>query len=577
MNDTPQVNVHGGRRWLLLALFFAAGALLLARAVDLQILNKEFLQQHGDARAIRVVEEPAHRGMLSDRNGDPLAVSTPVDSVWVVPREVPAAAADVARLAAALQLAPRELDALLRERRGREFVYLKRHVTPAESRAVEALGLPGVHLQREFKRYYPAGEITAHLLGFTNVDDRGQEGIELAYDEWLRGSNGARRVLKDRLGRTVQVIESLAPAAPGRPLQLSLDRRVQYLAWRELNLAVTRNRAQAGYLVMLDAGSGEVLAMVSQPSFNPNNRSGLKTQQYRNRSVTDLFEPGSTLKPFTIAAALMSGRYQPQTPVDTAPGYLRVSDHLIRDIHDFGMLDVTGVIRKSSNVGASKIALALGPEQLWSVYSKVGFGATTGSGFPGEAVGVLQDPLDWGELELATIAFGYGLSVTALQLAQSYTVLANDGLLRPVSLLKTDTPPPGVHVLPAGVVRQVRAMLETVVRAQGTGQRAAVAGYRVAGKTGTVHKPEAGGYAEDRYLSLFAGFAPASAPRLVMVVVIDEPRGPEHFGGRVAAPVFANVMQGALRILDIAPDDLPDLEQRYAVRGGAVADLAQGQ
>ena len=563
---------HPARRWFVLSVFAIAGALLLARAVDLQVLRTGFLQGHGDARALRVVTVPAHRGVITDRNGEPLAISTPVDSVWVNPREAGIAEQNSDRLAHILGLDPDELRTLLRDRAGREFVYLRRQIAPAQAAQVAGLGFPGAYLQREYRRYYPVGEITAHLIGFTNVDDTGQEGVELAYEEWLRGVSGSKRVLRDSLGRIVQDIESITPASPGRQLALSIDRRVQYLAYRELRRAVEEHGARGGSLVMLDIQTGEVMAMVSEPTFNPNNREKLRSDRYRNRAATDVFEPGSTMKPFSIAAALASGLFKPDTPVDARPGTLRISNHTIRDIHDYGLLDVAGVIRKSSNVGASKIALAVGPQPIFDMYRALGFGQTTGSGFPGEASGQLQSYQNWSELELATIAFGYGLSATTLQLAHAYSVFGAGGVLRPVSLTKVEAPVAGVVVMDPGIAATVLGMLETVISTAGTGARAAVPGYRVAGKTGTVHKIEAGGYAESRYLSLFAGLIPASNPRLVAVVVLDEPNEGVHYGGLVAAPVFADVMRGAVRILDIPPDDMPALEQR-AILAGAGAPV----
>ena len=553
---------HPLRRWLLIGLFSVAGLLLLWRAFYLQILNKDFLRSYGDARSVRTVTIPAHRGMIVDRNGEPLAISTPIDSVWATPKKALADEARLPKLARLLEMDVNSLRQMLTDRIGREFVYLKRHVEPGVADAVDALALPGVYLQREYKRYYPAGEVGAHLIGFTNIDDSGQEGIELAYDNWLRGVPGEKRVLKDRLGRVVQDIESIQPASPGNTLNLSIDLRVQYLAYRELKSAVLFHRARGGSLVILDAKTGEVIALAVQPSYNPNNRSGLKSDNYRNRVVTDVFEPGSTIKPFTIAAALLSGRYTTQSEVDTSPGYFKVADHTIRDDSNYGTIDLATIIRKSSNVGASKIALSLGPKPLWELYSRLGFGQVTASGLPGEAAGVLNYPQSWSEMELATIAFGYGLSVNALQLARAYTVIANDGVMRPVSLQKVESIPDGIRILPVQTARQLRAMLESVTETGGTGRKAAVPGYHVAGKTGTVHKVTVGGYAEDRYMSLFAGIAPSRDPELVMVVVIDEPLGDKYYGGQVAAPVFSRVMQGALRILNIPPDDLPSFANK---------------
>jgi len=560
MTEPGKPVVYEKRRWLVLSLYLAGMFLLMWRAVDLQVISKDFLQEHGDARALRVVQIPAHRGMIMDRNGEPLAVSTLVNSIWATPRRVLGSDVDLSPLAAYLDTSVEELVKLLKERIGRDFVYLKRHVNPALADQVMAMNIPGVSLEQEFRRYYPAGEVAAHLIGFTNIDDAGQEGLELAYNEWLKSSPGKKRVLKDRLGRTVENIESISTPSPGENLALSIDRRIQYLAYRELKAAVQAHSARGGSLVMLDTKTGEVVSMVGQPSYNPNNRSDMKGEYYRNRAVTDVFEPGSTLKPFTIATALESGAYTPMTMIDTRPGYFKVGNHTIRDIRNYGVIDVATVIKKSSNVGASKIALSLEPNQLRKTLSNAGFGVATGSGFPGEASGYLSASNNWSEVGLATLAFGYGLSVTVLQLAQAYQIFATDGLMLPVSFIKVNGPVTGKQVITAEHAKQVRTMLETAVEKEGTGQRAAVSSYRVAGKTGTVHKATSGGYSEDRYLSLFAGFAPVEDPRLVMVIMIDEPKGQQYYGGQVAAPVFSKVMTGALRLMDIPPDNLPGLK-----------------
>lgn len=550
--------VYHGRRWLVFSLLGGCMAVLLWRAVDLQIVHQDFLRDHGDARSVRVVSIPAHRGMITDRNGEPLAISTPVQSIWTMPRRLLDSDQDLGPLAGLLGMEEKQLLTLLTERSGREFVYLKRHAEPDLEQKIMALNLPGVYRQQEYRRYYPAAEVAGHVVGFTNVDDEGQEGLELAYDDWLKGTPGAKRVLKDRLGRVVENIESIDAPDPGRNLQLSIDLRIQYLAYRELKLAVARHRARSGSLVLMDARNGEVLAMVSQPSYNPNNRSVMESDHVRNRSITDVFEPGSTMKPFTIAAALESGLYRPDTFIDTSPGFYRVGEHTIRDLRNYGAIDVAAVIRHSSNVGASKIAMSLEPAQLWNFLTGVGFGQPTGSGFPGESNGKLNGYNSWSDVELATLSFGYGLSVTALQLAQAYSVLAADGELRPVTVLKTRQAPAGVPAMSAQTAGHVQRMMQTVV-ANGTGKLAAINGYKVAGKTGTVHKSARGGYAEHRYLSLFAGMVPLSDPRLVMVVMIDEPSGDQYFGGQVAAPVFSRVMSGALRLMNIPPDDLPSL------------------
>ena len=567
MRETQKIIEFPMRRWFLLSLYTLCMAGLLFRAVDLQVLNKEFLQDHGDARALRVVKIPAHRGMITDRNGESLAISTPVNSIWAVPRKVMAADAKLDQLAEYLHMDEKELSSMLKDRMSRQFVYLKRHVAPALAEQVMLLDIPGISLQREYRRYYPAGEVTSHVLGFTNIDDSGQEGMELAYDSWLKGSPGSKRVLKDRLGRIIENIESITMPDPGNQLVLAIDRRVQYLAYRELKSAVNHHKARAGTLVMLDVKTGEIIAMVGQPSYNPNNRTGLKSGHYRNRALTDVFEPGSTLKPFTIATALESGLYDLKSTIDTRPGFFKVGDHTIRDHRDYGVIDLATVIKKSSNIGASKIALSLEPLDFWSTLTKVGFGQATGSGFPGESSGFLNPYNNWSEVEQATMSFGYGISTTALQLAQAYMPFATDGLKLPISFLKVTEPVTASRVFSASVARQVRAMLETVVQKGGTGNKANVEGYRVAGKTGTVHKTVVGGYSEDRYLSLFAGMAPASNPRLIAVVIIDEPKGDQYYGGLVAAPVFSNVMAGALRLLDIPPDDLPILNRQIIAAG----------
>lgn len=550
------------RRWLILAFFCLVVCVLIWRVIDLQLLNNDFLRTYGDARSLRIVEIPAHRGVITDRNGNYLAISTPVESVWARPRLVLQHADRLPALAALLGTTATKLRRKLLDRSGRDFFYLKRQAGPDLADKVLSLDIPGVYLEPEYKRYYPQAEMTAHIIGFTDIDDIGQEGIELAYDDWLRGRPGKKRVLKDRLGRVVEQVEGIQSSESGRELALSIDRRIQYLAYRELKTAVIRHKAKGGSLVLLDVTTGEVLALVGQPSYNPNNRSDLRSEYYRNRVVTDVFEPGSALKPFTILAALSSGLYKPDTLIDTRPGYLKVGDHVIRDIRSYGVIDVATVIRKSSNVGTSKIALSLQPETFWKMLSHFGFGQPAGSVFPGEAAGKLARYNNWSEVEMATIAFGYGLSVSVLQLAKAYSVIAADGVRRPISFIHVADKVDGHRVISAQAARQIRLIMETVVSDQGTGGRASVHGYRIAGKTGTVHKSTRGGYSEDQYLSIFAGMAPVSKPRLVMVVTIDEPRGSQYYGGQVAAPVFSGVMEGALRIMNLPPDDLPAFEKQ---------------
>ncbi len=543
------------RAWAVLSVFAIGLGLLAARAVYLQVLSSGYLQSQGNARHLRTVEDNSHRGMILDRNGEPLAISTPVDSVWAHPGELAEAKKDWPQLAKLLDMPASDLAQHVNRHTGREFMYLKRHVTPQIAERVKALAIPGVALTREYRRYYPAGAVAGHVVGFTNIDDHGQEGLELVYNDWLRATPGKKRVLKDRFGNIVETVESVSLPAPGKDLTISIDRRVQFLVYNELKDAVERHKARAASAVVLDARSGEVLAMVNEPGFNPNNRGRLKSQVFRNRVVTDVFEPGSTSKPFTIAAALESGKYTPSSTIDTVPGSLQIGQYNIRDVHSYGLLTVAQVIEKSSNVGASKIALSLPKKDLWHMYQAIGFGAVTGAKLPGESPGLLRPAARWATIDQASISYGYGISVTALQLARAYAALANDGVLMPVSMAPPTEPPQGQRVMSVATAAQLRAMLETATGSGGTGAQAQVAHYRVAGKTGTAHKLSAAGYAENNYIASFAGFAPASRPRLVMVIMVDDPVSGGHFGGQIAAPVFSKVMTGALRLLNIAPDD----------------------
>ena len=542
------------RRPMVLAVLGVAVAGLLWRAVDLQLTHKDFLQTQADARHLRVVKVRANRGKILDREGQPIAISTPVDSIWVNPKELATERGRWGELGRLLNVDTDKLHHLVAKRSNREFVYLKRHVEPELAAQVEALHMAGVHLQREYRRYYPTAEVAAHVVGFTDVDDRGQEGLELAYDQWLTGRDGAKRVIRDRYGRVVEDVEHIEDRRDGSELVLSIDKRIQYLAYRALKAGVRKHGALGGSVVLMDARTGEILAMANQPAYNPNKRADRVGARSRNRAITDVLEPGSTVKPFTVAAALQTGQFKPDTQINTGPGYLKLGRHKVSDRRNYGVIDVATVLKKSSNVGASKMALELSPEQLWDVFASLGFGAPTGSGFPGESAGILTEPVNWSDIERATLSFGYGLSVTPLQLAQAYSVIANGGLRYPVTFLKVDQPEEPERVMAAHAALQVRGMLEAVTGEGGTAQRAAISGYRVAGKTGTVRKSTAGGYAEDRYVAVFAGMAPASAPRLVAVVVVDEPSGEEYYGGQVAAPIFAEVMAGALRLNGVAPD-----------------------
>jgi cell division protein FtsI (penicillin-binding protein 3) len=528
---------------------------LAARSVYLQSVNTVFLQGKGEARYSRVLEVPATRGRVVDRNGDALAISTPVKSVWAIPDDVGANPAQLKSLASLLSLDPRELGRKLSEAE-REFVYLKRQIPPETAARVAALAIPGIHLQSEYRRYYPGGETMAHVVGFTGVDDVGQEGIELAQQAVLAGTAGSRRVIKDRLGRVVEDVESIRAAQDGRDLSLSIDSKIQNLAFGALKAAVEAHKAKAGAVVVLDVRTGEVLALANMPTYNPNNRARLTGAQLRNRVMTDTFEPGSTLKPFTVGLAIETGRITPQTVIQTSPGTLTIANYTIHDAHPGGAMSVAQVIQKSSNVGAAKIALGLPREAMWDLFRRVGFGAPPELSFPGAAAGKLRHYRSWRPIEQATMAYGHGISVSLLQLARAYSVFARDGELVPLTLVKTSTVASGEKLLSTETARAVRAMLELAVQSGGTGPRARIMGWRVAGKTGTAHKQENGGYAADKYLSSFVGLAPASAPRLVIAVMIDEPAGGQYYGGMVAAPVFAQVMQGALRMLGV-PYDAP--------------------
>jgi cell division protein FtsI (penicillin-binding protein 3) len=548
------------RQWFVLGMLAVGGVALLARAVYLQVIDQAFLQKEGNERILRTAKLSASRGMILDRNGEPLAVSTPVDTVWADPRKLAQVPQEFPRLAKALDRDPQWLARRVTSSLDREFVYLVRHMRPQDAARVRALGIPGVNTQREYRRYYPAGEVTGHLLGFTNVDDVGQEGLELAFDQWLGGVPGEKRVMRDSLGRTIEDIERIRAPRPGQDLYTSIDLRVQYLAYRELKAAVQANRARSGSVVVLDIATGEVLAMVNQPSFNPNDREQYAASRYRNRATNDVFEPGSSIKPFVVAAGLETGRYHPATVIDTSPGTIRVGIKTVKDKHNLGVIDVTTVLAKSSNVGVVKIALSLTPGQMWEALDQFGFGRVTGSGFPGESAGILPQPRHWRPINQATMSYGYGLSVTPLQLAQAYAVLGSGGISRPVSLRRIDSVPTGERVLDESVARDLVSMMEAVVSDAGTARRARTLGYRVSGKTGTAWKAsDQGGYSTNKYMAVFGGLVPASNPRLAAIVVIDEPTGGAYYGGEVAAPVFSEVMSGALRLLAIPPDDLQRL------------------
>ena len=543
---------------LLLALMVAA---IAWRIVDLHVVDHDFLKAHGDARSVRHIPIPAHRGLITDRNGEPLAVSTPVTTLWANGKELQSAKGKWPALAAALGQEPKGFAERLQAHAEREFMYLVRGLTPEQGQQVLDLKVPGVYAIEEFRRFYPAGEVAAHVVGFTDIDDRGREGMELAFEDWLAGVPGKRQVLKDRRGRLIKDVQVAQNAKAGKALALSIDLRLQYLAHRELRNALVEFGAKAGSLVMIDVKTGEVLAMVNQPTYNPNNRKNLQPAAMRNRAMIDVFEPGSTMKPFSMSAALESGRWKPSDKVEVAPGTLQIGRYTIRDVSraEGGVLDLTGILIKSSNVGMSKIAFDIGGESIYSVMRQVGLGQDTGLGFPGERVGNLPNYREWRKAETATLSYGYGLSVTAVQLAHAYSVLANSGRSVPLSMVRTDLAPDAVQVIPETVALTMQGMLQQVIEAPGGVFRSQVPGYHVAGKSGTARKvsTDSRGYRENAYRSLFAGFGPVSDPRIAVAIVIDEPSKGGYYGGLVSAPVFGKVMAGALRLMNVVPDNLP--------------------
>ncbi len=543
---------------------------LTVRAADLQIRNKDFLQNQGDVRHMRTVEVPAYRGAIIDKSGEPLAISTPVDSIWLNPKELLAQPEFIPALAKAVDINVKDLKIKLEQKKQKEFIYLRRRVDPQIAERVKKIDAPGVGLQREYRRYYPSGEIAGHVTGFTDIDDNGQEGLELAYDNWLQGSAGAKKVIKDRYGRSVENVENIKSPSEGRELKLSLDKRVQFIAYRELKKAVTKHKARSGSAVVIDAQSGDILAMVNQPSYNPNNRSEFKGNKYRNRAVTDQFEPGSTIKPLAIATALDLGIINPNTKFHTAPGTMRIGKNTIKDTRNYGEINVKTILAKSSNVGVSKIALSMSPDKLVNTLYSVGFGVDTGSGFPGEASGQLVAKERWHDIERATLSYGYGVSTTALQLAQAYTVFANEGKLKRVRIVDDEQQRiQDEQVFSQKTAGQVLKMMEMAAGDEGTAPLAQVANYRVAGKTGTVKKSIAGGYSDDKYIAVFAGVVPVSKPRFVMVVMIDEPSNGDYYSGKVAAPVFSEVMADVLRLMNVAPDKLAKRKDGTMVKGAA--------
>ncbi|MBO3277620.1 peptidoglycan D,D-transpeptidase FtsI family protein [Pseudomonas schmalbachii] len=557
---------------LVIGLLLTMVAAIVWRIVDLHVIDHDFLKGQGDARSVRHIAIPAHRGLITDRNGEPLAVSTPVATLWANPKELMLERGKWDVLADALGQPRAALAARLQQNGEKEFMYLVRGLTPEHGEAVmaqvKANRIPGVYSTEEFRRFYPAGEVAAQIVGFTDVDDRGREGVELAFDGWLAGVPGKRQVLKDRRGHLIQDVQVTRNAKPGKTLALSIDLRLQYLANRELRNALVENGAKAGSLVIMDVKTGEILAMANQPTYNPNNRRNLQPAMMRNRALIDVFEPGSTVKPISMSAALASGRWKASDTVEVYPGSLQIGRYTIRDVSktEGPVLDLTGILIRSSNVGMSKIAFDIGGEAIYSVMQQVGLGQDTGLGFPGERVGNLPNYREWRKAETATLSYGYGVSVTAVQLVHAYSVLANNGRSVPLTMVRADRPAAATQVISEEVAKTIQGMLQQVVEAPNGVFRAQVPGYHVAGKSGTARKAQVGskGYKENSYRSLFAGFGPMSNPRFAIVVVIDEPSKAGYFGGLVSAPVFSKVMSGTLRLMNITPDNLPVTPQQQA-------------
>ena len=560
---TVQKVIPRWRYYLVMVGLVSLPVLVAGKVAQLQIIPGEehgvaFLKDQGDERAIRNEIIPAYRGLITDRNGEPLAVSTPVTTLVANPQAMGAISdKDLSRLALALDTSVVQLKSRLQRYRNKSFMVLARHLPTSEAAKIQQLRIPGVSGRQEYKRFYPAGEVTAQLVGFTDMNDSGQEGMELAYNQWLTGEEGTKKVVKDLAGRIIKDISLVKPAHSGETLRLSIDLRVQYAAYRALKASVQRHKAKSGSVVVLDVQTGEVLAMANQPSFNPNDRSNLRPDSVRNRAMTDMMEPGSTVKPFTLLAALESGKFQPETVIDTSPGYLKVTYKTFVDTKNYGALDLAGILTKSSQVGTTKLALELDPDSTRGLFERVGFGEGLGSGFPGETAGNLPGYRKWDPVTQATFAFGYGFSASALQMARAYAVLANNGERREVSLVAIDEAPDSIRVADEKLVKEIRQMLQTATSDKGTGKRAMIEGYSVGGKTGTLHKTKAtGGYDDSRYMSVFAGLSPVENPRLVTIVVVDEPRDGDYFGGLVAAPVFSEVTGNALRLMQVTPDQL---------------------
>lgn len=543
-------NPPSWRFWLVSLILLLAFLGLFYRVLDLTLFDHDFLQRQGDARSLRTLSLPAHRGMILDRHGSPLAISSPVISVWANPKTFLANGDQLNQLAAILDLPPSQLTQKISSNKKREFVYLKRQLPPALSNPINALAIPGIHLQKEFRRFYPEGETTAQLLGSTNIDDQGQEGVELAYNHWLEGIPGLQKVAKDRFGHVIDQFDLIRPPKPGNPITLSIDRRIQYIAYRALEEGVQKYQAEAGSVVVIDPRNNEILALTNYPSFNPNQRS-LAGPEHRNRAITDVFEPASTMKTFSVANALMSGKFTPHTPIDTQPGWMIVEGKRVVDVHNKGLLDLTSVLKYSSNVGITKVTLALPSNSLWSLLHKLGFGEPTNIDLPGERTGSLEKHFIWRPFALATLSFGYGMDATTLQLAQAYAVIARDGRRIPLSLFPVTEPPKEKEIFPRKIAQDLRKMLTTVVEKGGTATQAQVPGYTVAGKTGTGKRVGSQGYLKHDYNSSFVGMIPADQPKLLIVVVLYNMSTNVYYAGLTAAPIFAQIAEQTVRLLDI--------------------------
>ncbi len=546
------------RFYLLCGVLCSGFVALMSRAIYLQVDEAEALNRQADSRSIRTKGIKSYRGDIVDRNGIKLASSIPVKSAWMDIKEIYKKSPDFSRkewnqLAVVANKTPNRFKQWIADRKNRQFVWVARHLDPQMANLVAKLDLPGVYLQDESRRYYPSAEISAHLVGFTNIDDEGQEGLEKSYDDWLTGKAGSEKVLMDLSRHVIEKKKLISEAKIGVKLQLSIDARIQAIAYKALKTAVLKHKAKAGALVMIDIKTSEVIALVSQPSYNPNRFDLRRPELTRNRAFTDSFEPGSTAKPFTVASALEAKIVNPNTKINTAPGRIKIGSKIIPDSRNYGILSVTGILQKSSNVGVTKLAMMMEDKAFLKSFYSVGFGVDTASGFPGESSGRFQIRPRWSKIEKATLAYGYGFTVTPVQLAQAYTVLGAHGIKRPLSLTKLETAPEGERVLSEKTASQVVEMMETVVNEGGTGQRASVEGYRIAGKTGTARKAISGGYG-DEYSVFFAGIAPVSDPKIAMVVFVDEPGSENYYGGQVAAPVFAKVATDTLRLLNVKPD-----------------------